>query len=380
MIIIIIPILLLLTIDLYLILRPKSKLNLFPINYNIKSNNEFLEINCLFKILNQSKYKETMIPNLDIKLSVFNQDFNEDLKYKKKIILEQDSISKDITRYFPTTIIKTNSSIKIKSKIKFKSSDINKLNYLWFIIDWENYGHFGLINKQDCYLININKDLIKEKNIKTISINKEYEAIAIKTHLLGVFDDPIETITSYLKGIIQKNDVLVLGETPLAIMQGRYITPQNLQATLFSKILCYFFHPTSSLATAYGMQLLINKIGVTRITLSLLVGLIFKLIGIKGIFYRLTGPESSLIDDISGTTSPYDKTIVMGPKNSKNFCCELSKLLNIEVAVVDVNDLGGVKVLSSSNKLINNVLKRTLKENPAGNDDQKTPIVLIRKK
>ena len=98
------------------------------------------------------------------------------------------------------------------------------------------------------------------------------------------------------------------------------------------------------------MQLLINRIGVTRITFALFVGILFKLVGIKGMFYRLTGSESSLIDDISGTVTPYDKSIVMGPLNADLFCKEVSNYLNIDVAVVDVNDLGGVKVLASSNK------------------------------
>ena len=182
----------------------------------------------------------------------------------------------------------------------------------------------------------------------------------------------------YCKDCTRKNDILTIGESPLAIMQGRYISPQNLEYNVFSKILCYFFHPTSSLATACGMQLLIEKVGFTRITFSLILGFLFKCIGIKGIFYKLTGFESALIDDISGTVVPYDKSIVMGPINTKLFCDKLSKQLEVEVAVVDVNDLGGVKILASSNNSVNNILKEILKVNPAGNSDEKTPIVLIR--
>ena len=213
-----------------------------------------------------------------------------------------------------------------------------------------------------------------------IPINDDYDAFAIKTDLLSCFDDPVNTVIEYCKEIIEKNDILTIGETPLAIMQNRYISPQNLKYSLFSKALCYFFHPTSSLATACGMQLLINKIGITRITFALIVGFIFKLVGIKGIFYRLTGTESSLIDDISGTVAPYDKSIVMGPINSDLFCKKVSKYLNVEVAIVDVNDLGGVKVLASSNKKVNKILEKNLISNPAGNGDEKTPIVLIREK
>ena len=245
---------------------------------------------------------------------------------------------------------------------------------------WENYGHFGITNKLDCFLVNLDINKKKKKEVIKVPINNDYDAFAIRTDLLGSFDNPIDTLIAYCQGIVKKNDILTIGESPLAIMQSRYISPQNLEYSFFSKLLCYFFHPTSSLATACGMQLLINKIGVTRITLSLFVGFLFKLIGIKGIFYRLTGSESSLIDDISGTVTPYDKSIVIGPKDAELFCKQLSKHLNLDVAVVDVNDIGGVKILASSNKSVNKILKRTLKFNPAGNADEKTPIVLIRQK
>ena len=226
--------------------------------------------------------------------------------------------------------------------------------------------------------MNLNRHNQNTKELIQIPLNQDYKAIAVKTDLLGSFDNPIETVKEYCKKITRKKDILTIGESPLAIMQGRYIAPQNLEYNVFSKILCYFFHPTSSLATACGMQLLIDKIGLTRITFSLILGFLFKCIGVKGIFYRLTGFESSLIDDISGTVVPYDKSIVMGPINTKLFCDKLSEQLEVEVAVVDVNDLGGVKILASSNDSVNNILKEILKVNPAGNSDEKTPIVLIR--
>ena len=69
----------------------------------------------------------------------------------------------------------------------------------------------------------------------------------------------------------------------------------------------------------------------------------------------------------------------MGPINVMNYCKNISKLLQIESAVADVNDLGGVKILAYSNKSTLKILNKVLKSNPAGNDDQKTPIVLIRK-
>ena len=370
--------------DLYLKYSPRSDLVLIPIDYKIKKKDNLNEIRIDFKIVNKSKFKETMVSNLNLELDFFKSKGNEYFKnmdYEEDIYIYNGSRKENIKNYWPTTIIKSNSETFIQVIIKFNNSDFrNKIKYIWLKVFWENYGHFGINNKKDCFLVNLDSKKLKTKEVIEVPINNDYDALAIRTDILGCFDEPLDTLINYSKGIVHKNDILTIGESPLAIMQSRYISPQNLEYSFFSKLLCYFFNPTSSLATACGMQLLINKIGVTRITISLFIGFLFKLIGVKGIFYRLTGSESSLIDDISGTVTPYDKSIVMGPKNAKLFCKNLSRYLNIEVAVVDVNDLGGVKILASSNKSVNKILKRTLKFNPAGNADEKTPIVLIRHK
>ncbi len=370
--------------DLYIKNSPKSKLNLVPINYKIKKKDGLNELIIDLKITNKSKTKETMVSNINFELDFFKSKGNEycqNFNYQEDIYIYENNKIKNLNNYWPTTIIKSNSELFIRVIYKFSNNNFRKkIKYLWLKAYWENYGHFGISHNKDCLLINLDGQKQRPKEVFEIPINNKYKAFAIKTDLLGCFDNPVNTVIEYSKGIVEKNDILTIGESPLAIMQNRYISPQNLEYSLFSKALCYFFHPTSSLATACGMQLLINRIGVTRITFALFVGFLFKLIGIKGMFYRLTGSESSLIDDISGTVTPYDKSIVMGPLNAELFCKEVSNYLNIDVAVVDVNDLGGVKVLASSNKAVKKILKRNLISNPAGNGDEKTPIVLIREK
>ncbi len=387
MILINIPLVLLIFLilsDLYIKNSPKSKLNLVPINYKIKKKDGLSELIIDLKITNTSKTKETMVSNINFELDFFKSKDNEycqNFNYQEEIYIYENNKIKNLKNYWPTTIIKSNSELFVRIIYKFSNNNFRKkIKYLWLKTYWENYGHFGISNKKDCFLINLDGQKQRPKEVFEIPINNKYKAFAIKTDLLGCFDNPVNTVIEYSKGIVEKNDILTIGESPLAIMQNRYISPQNLEYNLYSKAFCYFFHPTSSLATACGMQLLINRIGVTRITFALFVGYLFKLVGIKGMFYRLTGSESSLIDDISGTVTPYDKSIVMGPHNADLFCEEVSNYLNIDVAVVDVNDLGGVKVLASSNKKVNKILKRSLLSNPAGNGDEKTPIVLIREK
>ena len=367
-------IILFLIIDLIIYYYPKSELEIMPIKYKINSR----EIKFEFKIKNKSIKKETMVPNMDIEIDYLDNQNLINTNFTKEILIDDGNLINNYKNNWKTTIIKSNSFIKVFIKMKLKDKSLEEKS-IWLKLNWTNYGHFGLINKQDCFLLNNISEITKTRKLIKMKRNNNYELIAIKTNLFGIFEEPIKTVTSYCKDIVKGGDILVIGETPLAIMQGRYINPLNVSYTPFAKFLCYFFHPTSSLATACGMQLLINKIGVTRIIFSLVIGLIFKSLGIKGLFYILSGKESSLIDDISGTTFPYDKSIVMGPIETKIFCKDLSMILGIDIAVADVNDLGKVKILATSNNSTLKILEENLKTNPAGNGDQKTPIVIIRK-
>ena len=57
---------------------------------------------------------------------------------------------------------------------------------------------------------------------------------------------------------------------------------------------------------------------------------------------------------------------------------QLAAALGHGVAVVDVNDLGRVKVLASSRGCDEALLERALRPNPAGNANQRTPLVVVR--
>tara|TARA_Y100001968_G_C19332756_1_gene705177 strand:- start:820 stop:1206 length:387 start_codon:yes stop_codon:yes gene_type:complete len=126
------------------------------------------------------------------------------------------------------------------------------------------------------------------------------------------------------------------------------------------------------------MQSLINTVGPSRVIISWIIGAIGKTIFIKGLFYRLAGEQARLIDDVTGSTPPYDKSIVFGPIDTRNFCKVVSQRLGVSVAIVDVNDLGRVKVLATNKKCNVKLLKRALRSNPAGNDNEQTPIVIVR--
>ena len=212
--------------------------------------------------------------------------------------------------------------------------------------------------------------------------NVEFRRLALKTHLLSHLDDPVDVIMRYAGSICQEGDIVTIGESPLAIMQGRIIHPETLRPGFVAKFCCRFFQPTSSLATACGMQALVDTVGSLRVLMATLVGgLLQILLRKKGMFYRLAGKESGLIDDITGTIPPYDQFILPGPVDSQGVCDRVRRHTGLHCAVVDVNDKTyylGMKILASSAGCPIDLMQNALIDNPSGNADERTPLVLIR--
>ena len=144
--------------DLYIKNLPKSKLNLVPINYKIKKKDGLNELIIDLKITNTSRTKETMVSNINFELDFFKSRGNEyfqNLNYQEDIYINDNNKIKNLKNYWPTTIIKSNSELFVRIIYKFSNNNFNKkIKYLWLKIYWENYGHFGISNNKDCFLIN----------------------------------------------------------------------------------------------------------------------------------------------------------------------------------------------------------------------------------
>jgi len=65
--------------------------------------------------------------------------------------------------------------------------------------------------------------------------------------------------------------------------------------------------------------------------------------------------------------------------NPDKVCRELSRKFNIEVAVMDINDIGGSWVLGASENINRNELSEMMKDNPMGQGNEMTPICIVRK-
>ncbi|MCC6438796.1 MAG: F420-0:Gamma-glutamyl ligase [Acidimicrobiales bacterium] len=205
------------------------------------------------------------------------------------------------------------------------------------------------------------------------------QVAAVRTHLLTPVDDPVEVARRYASAHARPGDVLAIGESPLAVMQGRFRHPSEVRVSWLTHRLCYLLSGTGSLGTAPGLQTLIDLVGVRRVLWALARGASGKLAGRNGDFYRTLGEQSRLIDDVTGTLPPYDRFLVLGPVRADEAARAVGRAIGIDVAVVDANDLGFVDVIGATDGVDPAMVAAALRRNPAGNGAESTPLVLIRR-
>ena len=225
---------------------------------------------------------------------------------------------------------------------------------------------------------NTGKKLIAEIN------GKKWARYPIKTHFITEKDNLEEILEKYILPYLENGDVVCLGQKIISILQGRIIYKKDLKIGFWAKFLSKFAKKNPygfSVGNPLKMQVAIDLAGLPRIIIAGILGGLSKLFGVSGNFYRLAGYQISQIDGFYGEAFPqYAEIGILGPKNCDKLCEQLNKKHGFSFVVIDVNDLGGnilgkSKDLEGKEKLILEILK----DNPAGQSNQQTPIIVIRK-
>ena len=363
-------------------LRPASPLRLSPGAFQVKRKALGLEVIGQVSIHNPHARMEVMVPEFRLEPVLLGRGDLAEVRCEARVTPQHPDEESRPDGYWPAYIVKGHKTTSAQLNLRLLGPggvDLEGLlDTLWIDIHWINYGPFGRLKRRQGLLVPLRRPEPPTTTTATWRQGEDCRVLPIRTHLLGVLDDPQDVMAHYGSGVLQPGDVLTIGETPLAVMQGRYHHPETVEPSWLARTLCRVFHPTSSLATACGLQSLIDIVGPARVLSAWILGTALKLLGSKGGFYRLAGEQARLIDDITGTTPPYDQTIVLGPDEPQTFCDRVALQLGVGIAVVDVNDLGRVKVLAASRDCDEALLQRALRPNPAGNANERTPLVLVR--
>ncbi len=217
---------------------------------------------------------------------------------------------------------------------------------------------------------------------------KDAERIPIKTPLITERTDLIDLIDELTKDKRRKGDIITVASSVSAISQGRVYSVETIDVKFLAKILSKFvsrnrntpFATTAPLSNPYAMQVAVEEAGVFKILLASFVGFIGKLLRKKGWFYIVAGKNVAQIDDMPASMPPYDYYVIPGPENPDGLCEEIKKKTGCEACIVDANDLGIAWVVGKSSGVDKSWVEDVMSDNPAGNEDWQTPIIILRKK
>ena len=226
------------------------------------------------------------------------------------------------------------------------------------------------------------KNKKKEKQAVIEYNNKKYLRIPVKTHVIMKEDNIIDVVKKYTQEILKEEDIVFISEKAVAITQGRAFPMSEIKPRPLAIFLSKHVTKTKAgigLGIPETMEMALKECGVIRILFAAAIGFLGKLIGRKGDFYRIAGYKASSIDGPTlNTLPPYNRYVVLGPENPDKIAWQISEEIKAEVAIVDLNDLGGNILGTSKNTMDRKRLLGILKDNPLGQCSEQTPIGIIR--
>ncbi|MEM9904710.1 MAG: F420-0:Gamma-glutamyl ligase [Cyanobacteria bacterium P01_D01_bin.44] len=330
-------------------------------------------------LINQTRTLEIMVPELQAEATLLARDTLEGVTVNIRLVPDHPDAAARPDNYWFAYIVKLGKTTRMKIEVDIKGPDLRSLKAIWVRVQYLTYGPGGRVPKTGHVMVPLR--FPKPEAANRWRETAVADVLPVPTHLLTHLDSPIEVIKRYVGPHSKPDDIVTIGETPLAIMQGRWRHPSDIKPGWLARRICYFFMPTSSLATACGMQTLVDISGPWRVLYAFIVGAIAKkFLGKPGLFYELAGDQARLIDDITGTLPPYDQFIVLGPEKVDELVQQIYQETGLKAAIVDVNDLKAVKILSATENTDLDLVNQALIDNPAGNADEQTPVVLIRPK
>ncbi len=231
---------------------------------------------------------------------------------------------------------------------------------------------------------------LKANDKKNLEINvgeNIYCRYAIKTHFVRLKENYIDIINEYIKPIYKEGDKISISEKMISLCQNRVIYKKDLKIGFWAKFLSKFASKSTAgqgVNNIYKMSYCIKKVGLFKTIYASIFGAFAKLFRRKGIFYKIVGQEVAGLDGFySKIFEEYGEFGIENPSKPYDVCKEIEEKTKIPCMIVDANDLGQ-ELLGYSPKMGEELSEEEMlgiiKDNPAGQGRELTPIILIRKK
>lgn len=212
-----------------------------------------------------------------------------------------------------------------------------------------------------------------------------WDRIGIKTHLITILEPLEPIIEEQVVPQYQPGDWIAISEKVVTISQGRVVHIDVVKASPLAKFIVRGvkkYDNDIGYSLPEKMQVAIWQTGYVRMVAAMVGGAATRLFGRHGDFYRIAGNRISEIDGFNpDAMSPFDKFAMIGPGNPDAYCQHIEDTFGLPTVIIDGNNIN-VEVLGASSKVpVTREQARTiLLDNPMGQDDEMTPIMLVRQR
>ncbi len=228
-------------------------------------------------------------------------------------------------------------------------------------------------------------DAANEGKALTVEVDgRRLSRIPLRTHVVMPDDDLAAVVRQYAVENVRAGDILFITEKIVAITQGRSFAVDAIEPRRLARFLSRYVSRTPygiGLGMPETMEMALRECGTARILLAAAVSAVTKPFGRKGDFYRVAGDKARAIDGPTpGTIPPYNAAVVLGPADPRKVAVAVQGMLpaDVQVAVVDINDLGGNILGSTLDREGERRLVQILRDNPLGQGRQSTPMGIVR--
>lgn len=211
---------------------------------------------------------------------------------------------------------------------------------------------------------------------------RTYERVAVRTRMVEFGDDIDALVRDYAAPLVQPGDWVALSEKVVSVAQNnvRHISTVKigwLARLIVKGVKKYpndiaWEHPAK-------MQVAVDMAGRPRMLAALLLGGLTRLVGIHGVFWRIAGRVSEIDGFNPRAMFPYTEYAILPPIDPGGVAQRIEDQLEIPASIIDGNNID-VKIISLSAgvPVDKRVARLILLDNPMGQDEELTPIIVVR--
>ena len=213
---------------------------------------------------------------------------------------------------------------------------------------------------------------------------RKYGRYAIQTHFVQRRESKEELVRRYVLPLYEVGDVLSFGAKVMAMCVDSVKERKDVKPGFWANHLWRFAginHTGVGMHEPYKLQLVIDIVGLPRVLAAAAVSAVTRPFGVHGIFYKICGQGVGGIDGFYFRSSfdLYKELALINPDNPNGLCDEVEQATGVPTILMDANDLQRDLLGKSKGvKLTDAQIQDALADNPSGQGDELTPLILIR--